>query len=82
MSPSPIKPANYNEPAEPVTYHQLEMRRRELAVGEEKPEPDVSQLPPQPSGSPWASDPVPPEEPIDGRVDGDTMGIEIDQLNR
>jgi hypothetical protein len=54
---------------EPVTYWELERRRSSS-------DPDhltgiSADLPPLPPSSPWAADPVPPEEPIDRREDGD-----------
>jgi hypothetical protein len=62
-----------NEP-EATTYFQLQRNRDGLPEpGEEKPSGDVSSLPPQPSTSPWAADPVPAEEPIDRREDGDVF---------
>jgi hypothetical protein len=73
----PRKPDDSREP-EPVSYFQLEQRRR-AGPGEDKPCFDVSELPPQPGGSPWAADPVPSEEPINREEDGVAVGIPIDQ---
>jgi hypothetical protein len=72
MQPKPDDP-------EPSTYFEIEQRRLNNP-GESKVGSDVSQLPPQPSGSPWSEDPVPPEPPIDRSEDGDVMGTAIDQL--
>jgi hypothetical protein len=63
MQPKPDDP-------EPVSYFQLEQRRR-ANPGETKANTAISQLPSMPAASPWSADPVPPEEPIDRREDGD-----------
>jgi hypothetical protein len=74
----PRKPDDSREP-EPVSYHQLEQRRR-AGPGEDKPNFDFSELPPQPSG-PWSgSDPGPGIEPsVDRTEDGTSVGVPIDQ---
>jgi hypothetical protein len=63
---------------EPTTY--FELQRRSLSS-----DPDIAprtdaKLPPLPSSSPWASEVVGPEPPIDRSEDGDVMGTPIDQL--
>jgi hypothetical protein len=62
---------------EPVTYFELE--RRKTA---DPNEPPSGAIPPLPSSSPWARDPVPDEPTIDRSEDGDgdTMGVDINQL--
>jgi hypothetical protein len=62
-------------PAEATSYFQLELRRRSSEKLGGEP------LPPQPASSPWGAGPGPGDEPL---IEGDSnsMGIEIDQLNR
>jgi hypothetical protein len=72
-APAPTKPPDSDN--EPVSYFQLEQRRR-AGPGEDKPAFDVAELPPQPSGSPWSADPCGPEPTIDrSREDGDTKDM-------
>jgi hypothetical protein len=68
MSPSPDSPDGA------TSYFQLERNRAgETRLGGQPP-------PKLPSSSPWHHDPVPDEPLIEG--DSNSMGIEIDQLNR
>jgi hypothetical protein len=78
MAPFPIPPADISpdDPNSPTSYFTLEARRqnRETLGGEP--------LPKLPASSPWSgANPGPGPEPL---IEGDpnTMGIEIDQLNR
>jgi hypothetical protein len=66
---SPARPTHNidNEP-EPKPYSTYFEYQRQL--GDDKPN-TVHDLPAQPASSPWGADPVPPEEPIDRREDGD-----------
>jgi hypothetical protein len=59
------RPTNSNEP-EPVTYFQLEQRRRQLEPGEAISD----DLPPLPASSPWSGDQL-PEPTVDRTEDGD-----------
>jgi hypothetical protein len=60
---------------EPVSYFQLQQQRRPNP-GEEKVSSDISTLPPQPAGSPWAADPSGDEPTIDrSNEDGPTINI-------
>jgi hypothetical protein len=69
----PRKPDGSREP-EPFSYFQLEQRRR-AGPGEDKPAIHVSELPPQPRGSPWGPGPGPGrEEFIDRSEDAATGG--------
>ena len=61
---------------EPVSYFEMERRRRQLDEPAENVPGDIPKLPPS---SPWAADPVGPEPPIDRREDGDIVGYPIDQ---
>jgi hypothetical protein len=80
MSPSPIRPSNANDPVEPISYFELQRRRDGLPEpGEEKPAPVMPALP---TSSPWHHDPCGDEPSVDRSDDGDTMNVEIDQLNR
>jgi hypothetical protein len=72
----PRKPDDSREP-EPVSYFQLEQRRR-ANPGEEKPNSDFSELGPMPASSPWSGD-QPAEPTIDRSEDGDNVGVPIDQ---
>jgi hypothetical protein len=76
MSPSPIKPDNYIEPVEPISYWQLQLNRDGLPeAGEEKPAPIMPKLPPE---SPWAAEQL-PEPTIDrSREDGDFINMTED----
>jgi hypothetical protein len=57
---------------EPKTIFEYERRRRSLEPGE-----IVSDAYPRlPPSSPWASDPVPNEEPVDRTEDGPTIRME------
>jgi hypothetical protein len=56
---------------EGTTYHKLAQAEQEIggrfAVNRPKPQitgTSASQVPPQPDGSPWRTDPVPDEEPL------------------
>jgi hypothetical protein len=67
--PTPLPPSDISPdaPAEATSYFELERRRGgETKLGGEP-------LPALPASSPWASDPVPPEEPVDRREDGDVF---------
>ena len=69
----PRKPDDSREP-EPVSYFQLEQRRR-AGPGEEKPCFDIAELGPLPKSSPWSGDQL-PEPTIDrSREDGDTTDM-------
>jgi hypothetical protein len=75
--PSPLHPTRPGD-REPVSY--FELQRRSL-----NSDPDIAprtdaKLPPLPSSSPWAKDPVPDEPTIDRTEDGDVMGVDINQL--
>jgi hypothetical protein len=62
---------------EPISYFEMERRRRQLDEPGENEPGDVPALPPS---SPWSSANVIPDEPlIDRREDGDTTGFPIDQ---
>jgi hypothetical protein len=69
----PLRPGD----REPVTYFEL-ARRSKVDPGDTPAPGDT--IPPQPSSSPWASDPVGPEPLIDRTEDADVMGVPIDQL--
>jgi hypothetical protein len=83
VRPAPQKPATADD-QEPSTFFEVEQRRRrhpELGVGEISGDMKYPRLP---SNSPWASDPVPAEEPIDRSEDGPiiTRGENRDQNSR
>jgi hypothetical protein len=81
--PTPIPPRDIPkakpepEPKPYSTYFEYE-RQRILGPGEDKIGSDIPPLPPE---SPWAAENQ-PEPTIDRSDDGDTMGVEIDLLNR
>jgi hypothetical protein len=61
---------------EPVSYFEMERRRRQLDEPAENEPGDVPALPPT---SPWHHDPVGKEPPIDRSCDGASLGYAVDQ---
>ena len=47
------------KPARPISYHELSKWR----APDDQAEPET-EIPKLPAGSPWSSDPVPPEGPV------------------
>jgi hypothetical protein len=71
----PTKPRDSGD-NEPISYFQLEQRRR-AGPGEEKASFDSSELPAMPAGSFWSGD-QPPEPTINREEDGDFIPTEGD----
>jgi hypothetical protein len=60
---------------EPVSYFEMERRRRQL---DEPAENEPGDVPALPETSPWHSDPVGKEPTVDRSCDGDVTGYAVD----